>query len=242
MSTLYLIRHGQAGTRQLYDTLSDLGRAQARHLGDYFAAQRIEFAAVYSGALHRQIETAAQVHHAYSRIGFPIPDAVVDSCWNEFDLDEVYERLAPLVSADDPEFQRDYDEMREAVRRSQLDPHAEVHRRWRRCDVTIVRAWIEGRYPFSGESWSQFRERVTSPLERLRAYGRDDVIAVFTSATPVALWMAAALGIDEHRTMQLAAAQHNSAFTVLQLRPDGLRLSGFNHTPHLAGPGLRTYR
>ena len=67
MSLLYLIRHGQAGLRQRYDMLSDLGRTQARLLGEYLAAQKIGLRAVYSGALERQRETAAGILSAMTR-------------------------------------------------------------------------------------------------------------------------------------------------------------------------------
>jgi broad specificity phosphatase PhoE len=54
MTSLYLIRHGQAGPRQRYDELSTLGREQARRLGDHFALRRVRFDAVVSGTLNRQ--------------------------------------------------------------------------------------------------------------------------------------------------------------------------------------------
>ena len=60
MSVLYLIRHGQAGTRDDYDSLSEMGRVQARLLGEHFRAQGIQFAAAYSGSLARQKATAAE--------------------------------------------------------------------------------------------------------------------------------------------------------------------------------------
>ena len=39
MSALYLFRHAQAGPRHAYDTLSELGQAQARSLGEHLAAR-----------------------------------------------------------------------------------------------------------------------------------------------------------------------------------------------------------
>jgi len=59
MTTIYLIRHGQAsvGTDN-YDVLSKTGEAQANVLGQHLANTHIEFDAVYSGALKRQIDTA----------------------------------------------------------------------------------------------------------------------------------------------------------------------------------------
>jgi broad specificity phosphatase PhoE len=61
MSRLYLVRHGQAGTRKAYDSLSELGRRQARLLGEYFVSEKIHFTGAYCGALVRQEETAAEV-------------------------------------------------------------------------------------------------------------------------------------------------------------------------------------
>ncbi len=59
MSNVYFIRHGQAGTREVYDSLSELGRTQARLLGRYFVSQGLEFAAAYAGRLLRRQQTAA---------------------------------------------------------------------------------------------------------------------------------------------------------------------------------------
>ncbi len=61
MSNAYLVRHGQAGTRDEYDSLSGLGRRQARLLGEYLAGQGVVFAAAYAGGPVRQQQTAARV-------------------------------------------------------------------------------------------------------------------------------------------------------------------------------------
>ena len=73
MSTVYLVRHGQAGTRDAYDSLSELGERQARLLGEHFIAQRIRFADTYAGALARQQQTAEQIRAAYARRGGWLP-------------------------------------------------------------------------------------------------------------------------------------------------------------------------
>ena len=61
MTELILIRHGQANTgatdEASYDRLSDLGRRQARFLGEYLQNTG-GFERVVSGAMQRQIETA----------------------------------------------------------------------------------------------------------------------------------------------------------------------------------------
>ena len=104
MSVLYLIRHGQAGLRHDYDTLSDLGRTQARLLGEHPAAQQVRLSAVYSGALKRQRETAREVLGAMEAAGIAAPPAQIDEHWNEFDLDAVYAAIAPRLAAEDAEF------------------------------------------------------------------------------------------------------------------------------------------
>jgi broad specificity phosphatase PhoE len=55
MSVLTLVRHGQASLfADNYDELSELGRKQARHLGEFWARRRIDFDEVYCGPRMRQ--------------------------------------------------------------------------------------------------------------------------------------------------------------------------------------------
>lgn len=234
MSALYLLRHGQAGTRDHYDTLSEVGLKQSRLLGEYLAGQNTRFAAIYAGALERQRRTAEEVCRAYCRAGVPAPAIVEDPGWNEFDLTGVYQALAPHLSAENPEFRRDYERME--------GNRAEVDRRWTSCDMAVVRAWIEGRYPFEGESWRQFYGRITGRLDSLRRHGSGESIAVFTSATPMAIVVATALGLADGMTMKLAGVTYNSAITTLRVEPRDLTLFLFNGVPHLADPALRSFR
>src|SRR5579864_6752770 len=162
LSTVYLVRHGQAGTRDAYDSLSQLGERQARLLGEHFISQGIRFASAYAGALTRQQQTAEQIRTAYADAGVGFPTVRVDSGWDEFDLGRVYREIAPLLAAEDPEFLHEYDEMREQVRVSQGAHGARIHRRWMPCDTKVVEAWLSGRYQYSGETWDQFRERVAA--------------------------------------------------------------------------------
>jgi broad specificity phosphatase PhoE len=238
LSAVYLIRHGQAGLRHNYDTLSDLGRTQARLLGEYLAAQNLQFSAIYTGALTRQQETAAEVCAALERAGQPQPLIATAPGWNEFDLDEVYTALAPMMCADDPEFKQQYEELsRQIGNRDSV-----IHRAWTPADTAVVRAWVDGRYAFAGESWVAFQERIGAAFEALTAHGSGDAVAVFTSATPMAIAVGKALGLTGRHVMRLAGVTYNAAFTTLRVRPNDLMLFGFNGIPHLAEPGLRTFR
>ena len=231
---LYLVRHGQAGTRENYDSLSGLGQRQARLLGEYFAAQNIRFDAAYSGSLARQRATAEAA-------GLGI-DVAVDPGWNEFDLAHVYSEMAPRLHADDELFRREYEEMQRDVAESQGAHEAPVHRRWNDCDKKVMLAWLEGRYEYSGESWKAFHERVHAALTRLAGAGHEGNVIVFTSATPIGICAASTLQITDIRAMWLTGVLMNASFSTFRLRESEVRLFSFNNSAHLTEPSLRTFR
>lgn len=264
MTSIYFVRHGQAGTRDAYDSLSEVGRRQSRLLGEHFVSQRIVFAAAYSGTQTRQQQTAADVASAYQDAGVPFPNIAANSGWNEFDLDQIYREIAPQVSAEDPDFRRQFETMREQVRASCGAHDAEIHRRWTPCDVAMVAAWIRGRHAYSGESWDTFRQRVSActPVvehspngdkrpstaagigSHMEARPRERAtVVVFTSATPAAVWVGRALDIHDERVMQLAGVLHNASYSIVRQRSNThLQLFAFNAVPHLSAPELLTHR
>jgi broad specificity phosphatase PhoE len=238
MGYIYLIRHAQAGSRDNYDVLSDLGREQARLLGEHLSQQGIELEAVYAGGMRRQIHTAEIACEAMASRGVAVPDVTTDERWNEFSLISVYRAIAQRMIEESPEFERDYRDMQDAIRR---DPHT-TGGATGRCDAAIIRAWMADRYDdYKGESWSGFRERIQACGARLTGNGSSSAIAVFTSATPVAILAAAALGLSDERLLGVLGVIYNSGITVLRSREDDLRLFTFNSTPHL-GASQRTLR
>jgi broad specificity phosphatase PhoE len=238
LSSLYLIRHGQAGLRHEYDTLSELGRTQARLLGEYLVSQKVQFTAVYSGALARQRETAREVLSAFEKSDVGAPEIVVDPAWNEFDLDGVYQAIAPRLAADDPEFQTEH----QKLLRMLADEGSPAHRAWTLCDTLLVRAWVDARYEVPGESWQQFCERIRGCADTLNSFQAGQAVAVFSSATPIAVWVGMALGLSGRHIMRLAGVTYNSALTTLHVRNGDLALYSFNGTPHLLQSDLRTFR
>lgn len=242
MSNVYFIRHGQAGTRGAYDSLSELGRRQARLLGEHLVAQGVEFAAAYAGGLARQQQTAAGVASAYAEAGLAFPEPSIDAGWDEFDFHHVYKELAPLMCEEDEEFRREHEEMLAAASANADDHTADVHRVWRASDTKVMDAWVGGRYPYSGESWGQFIERVAACRLKVREAQPRENVAVFTSAVPTAIWTARALEASNVHIPRLAAVLLNTAYTVLQLREEETLLLTFNAVPHLHTPELRTRR
>jgi len=238
LGLIYLIRHAQAGSRDNYDVLSELGHEQARRLGQHLSEQGIELSAVYAGGMQRQRHTAEIACEAMATNGIAVPNMITDERWNEFSLITVYRAIAQRMIEEDAEFDRDYREMQDAIRR---DPHT-TGGATGRCDAAVVRAWMAARYDdYKGESWLAFRERIHASAARLTGNGSNSAIAVFTSATPVAILAAAALGLTDEKLLNILGVIYNSGITVLRSREDELRLFTFNSTPHL-GPSQRTLR
>ncbi|HMG33477.1 MAG TPA: histidine phosphatase family protein [Blastocatellia bacterium] len=238
MSYVYFIRHAQAGSRDNYDLLSDLGKQQARLLGQHMAEHGIDLDAVFCGDMRRQRETAEIATEELARSGHGPRDVTVDNRWNEFSLISVYRAIAGRMMAENPEFECDYKEMQDMVRR---DPHA-TGGATGRCDAAIIRAWIENRYPdYDGESWMAFKARVQACSRDLQLKEYPRAVAVFTSATPVAIQAAIALGIPDERLLSILGVIYNSSVTVIRSRDPEPRLFTFNATPHLK-PSQRTFR
>jgi broad specificity phosphatase PhoE len=233
-----MIRHGQAGLRHDYDTLSDIGHTQARLLGENLAAQKIRFTVAYSGALNRQRQTAYEVLSVMTAAGVETPELQIDEHWNEFDLDAVYQCIAPRLAADDADFRAEHKKLSRMLQ----EQDSPVHRTWTRCDTLVVRAWVEGKYDVDGESWEEFRRRVSMPVEALSRLSAEDSVAIFSSATPIAVWIGLALGLNGRHVLRLAGATYNTAITNIRAREDDLALFSFNGTAHLAEPHLRTFR
>ncbi|NCW65466.1 MAG: hypothetical protein EBW37_05480, partial [Rhodobacteraceae bacterium] len=95
MSVITFIRHGQANssatTEEGYDNLSDLGKTQARWLGEHLRHCKLTYDAVYTGTLDRQIDTEALLDL------YDSPDPIQDPRLNEF-------RYYDLIAAMEKQF------------------------------------------------------------------------------------------------------------------------------------------
>ena len=131
--------------------------------------------------------------------------------------------------------------MRQQLHASREEHDAGVHRRWLPCDTAVVNAWIRNDYPYTGESWQQFQKRVAACHSKMSS-SRNDNVAVFTSATPIAIWAGLALDIADERVMKIAGVLHNASLTIVQIRDEKLRLFMLNATPYLVSKDLRTFR
>lgn len=239
---ILLIRHGQAGTRTDYDTLSATGRVQARLLGQYLAGQQIQFSLALTGTLRRQQQTASGVLQALDEAGIERPELTIDAGWSEFDLDDVYQSIGPQLALIDSTFAQHWRKAQDQIAADGHDENSTINRRWNPADELVVRAWVQGKFPCSGESWLGFKDRIRDALSRLLGSRQEGTVAIFTSATPSAICTARALGAGDDVIFQLAGSKMNSAITELRARAGNVRLFAFNSVPHLPDASLRTQR
>ena len=98
MSTLYLVRHGQAsfGTDN-YDQLSPRAASKWKLLGQFFVESGEKIDRIYSGSLQRQRETADMIAAASASRS----QSSVDDAFDEYDSDIILRRFAASLSPEE---------------------------------------------------------------------------------------------------------------------------------------------
>jgi broad specificity phosphatase PhoE len=231
MSTLYLVRHGQAsfGTAN-YDQLSDVGREQVRLLGEFFAEAGEKIDRIYSGSLQRQRETAEIVARA---IGFQEP-ILIDEAFNEYDGDVILRHFAASLTPQELE-DAGWPSLKTDRRRFQFFLER------------AARAWVDARIEAEDMlPWHGFLGRITRSLQNImQREGRSKTLVLSTSGGVIGTVVAHVLGLSNHMGVELNWAVHNASITRLIYSADKVSLSMFNALPHLEREGRRqliTYR
>jgi broad specificity phosphatase PhoE len=240
MSTLVLIRHGQASFFEKdYDKLSAAGETQARLLGAYWAKRGVIFDEVYAGPRVRQRRTAELVGESYLQAGLSWPEPVIYADIDEHQVDQMLRQTLPELCERRPHIREHLDTFRQA--NTPLDRH----KTFQRLFEAFMKLWIEGEVePPSGiESWTAFRERVQRGINRILAgQRRGRKVAAFTSVGPIVVTLQLALGTPDWTTWQVGWRVRNCSLTEFVFTQDRFTLDGFNAIPHLDEPALWTYR
>lgn len=231
MSTILLIRHGQASFGEDdYDKLSALGIEQSRRLG-LALRQRLagrDALHVYAGAMRRHRETASACLEVMQQALQP---RAIEG-FNEFDHEDLIHRHAPHY-VDRARLQR---ELREA---------ADPARAFQQLFEGAMRRWVGGEFDADyTESWPMFQARCAQALERVVAdTPRDGVALVFTSGGPISSTCLRLLGLSALDGLRINWSLANASVTKLIAGGSGLSLSTLNDHAHLEGePDLLTYR
>lgn len=237
MSTLTLVRHGQARAFQKEsDVLSPLGKVQSRKLGEYWLRRQITFDEVYTGPLVRQMDTADLVATSFEEAGLAWPAKIVLDELGEYDSKGILGTLAPEIARRDPSFRS----LVESFERAESDRN----RHFQRMFEVVVLQWLEGKiHSADVEPWLTFRERVCRAIRRITQEGGGGRrIAVFTSGGPIGVAVQTALGAPDRSAIDVNWRVRNCSLTEFVFGGGRFSLDSFNATPHLDDPGLITYR
>jgi broad specificity phosphatase PhoE len=239
MSSLFLVRHGQASfLERNYDKLSAKGETQSRMLGEYWTALKLGFDRVYCGPKVRQRETARLVGEAYKSAGLPWPEPIVLPEFDEFQAEAVMERTLPELIESDSDIQR----MHQAFRDAQTRP--EQFKTFQQIFEVVIGRWADGKLPLEGvEPWADFSARVQRGLAKFPENGdRGQRIAIFSSGGPVGVAMQKALDLSTEATLKTAWMVRNCSYSEFLFSAGRFTLSSYNATPHFTDPEFLTHR
>jgi broad specificity phosphatase PhoE len=239
MSTLTLIRHGQAAAFDAdSDRLSPLGEVQSHKLAQYWIARGVAFDEVCSGTLVRQKRTAEIVHAAYAQAGLPWPELRIDASFDEYDGGGIVNILAPALAGKDFEFAK----LVKAAEAAARGP--ERNRHFQRMFEVVVAGWMSGALSSPEvEPWTTFSDRVRTGLREITSSGRSNRrVALFTSGGVVGVIVQTVLRAPGESALQLNWRMRNCSVTEFVFSRDRLSLDLFNATPHLDDPELQSFR
>lgn len=212
MSSLYLLRHGQASFgADDYDRLSALGLRQALSTGSSLAARDLHFDQIFCGPRRRHFDTAEALLAA-----LPI---MAESNRVEA-LDEFAEGGALLRSAQrrlggDARFQ-------DPAARTRL--YGEEIRRWAAGADDIAECTPVEPFVLGATAWLH---------ELLSQAGKGSRLLAVTSAGTIAVLVAEVLGLPRSRLADLLLVLDNAALSELVFQPGRVALRSFNSTHHL---------
>lgn len=218
MSTLFLVRHGQASFgSDNYDRLSPLGIQQANHLRDHFAENGVELHGICSGRLQRQRSTAEILAGASRQ---PVAVAI-SAAFDEYDAHRLMQHYAQMTGEPLQSLQGTT---------SRPDP-----RSFQQHLEKVSRAWVQDQVSAPDlESWKTFRARVGRGIDDITTQTpRSQNVAVATSAGVIGAAVAHVLGLEDVAALQLSYVVLNSAVTRIEFDGSRRTLASFNSTAHL---------
>jgi broad specificity phosphatase PhoE len=246
LSTLYLIRHGQASFGSAnYDVLSELGAEQARRLGAHFAGRGARIDACYAGPCQRQIDTARMFLHGAQQAGARYPEASQLDALDEYPAMALLARWLPRLAAESAELGSLMTAPAAPERQERLARAVEqIVQRWARGELEsgeLESGELEGD---ALESFAAFQGRVRRGLtDIMEREGRGKQVAVITSGGPIAMAMQMALGLADEVALRVAWVISNTGLSEFRYRDsERIALVRFNAVPHLPDHALLTYR
>ena len=209
MSTIFLIRHGQAsaGTHD-YDRLSELGQQQSRLLGEWWQRTGFNADAAFAGSLLRQRHTAELTLSAAGLDTHTHDLPLLD----EYDHHSVDQLFGDGIRSDMPDG-------------LSIEQYTDIMDRWRLAEaqrLNGLEAWRE----FSSRGW----QAVQQAHQLNGSHGR---FLLFTSGGIIATLLSQVLGLGFNATIDVIWRIRNASVTTLEYDGEHARLIDFNTIGHL---------
>lgn len=217
MTTIYLIRHGQAsiGTNN-YDVLSPMGQRQAGLLGSYFDKIQLRFDQVFTGTLERQKDTAAialphMCGYEQRHPGF-----------NEYQHSRIFEHYAPRLAKEN-----------DAVKA--ILNHGHNSKLTYSAFAALMNAWADDNSEQGElESWEQFNDRISSALtSTIDQFTDAENIAIFTSGGVICTILHMITDFPVNKIFEINWGIYNASITTLKVQNATFLISSYNNIPHL---------
>jgi broad specificity phosphatase PhoE len=236
MTTLYLIRHGQASFGdENYDRLSKRGFRQMKILGAHLMATGCQIDAIYSGPLERQKSSADEVIRHGRELGCQLPERVIRPDLSEYDYQAVLSSQLPDMVAADPSIE-------EKLKNIYTDGIA-----FQKVFEGAIVRWVSGQFDKPGvDTWADFLSNVHQALSDIASMHEDrGSVLVFTSGGVITASLQMALKLTGQRATKVGWQLVNASVTRFTCREKQLTLTGFNDIAHLEltqNKSLITYR
>jgi len=238
VSTITYIRHGQASLfADNYDNLSETGWQQAELLGNYFAEQDFQIDKIFLGPLKRHRQTLEGIHKGMAAKGKGINlEPILHEGLKEHKLPEILRHVTPALIQTNEEIQ--------AIAKQPTPTELEKKKVHFRLFEKVFLMWANGEIEglYNGyHSFPEFRAEANAALEDIKKNThKGESVIVVTSGGPVGATVADTLELPIKKMCEVSWEVINSSFTTYKLTKNNFRLIGFNATPHLEDPKLRT--
>ncbi len=211
-----MVRHGQAKqnatSEEDYDRLSELGRTQAKWVGEHFRNLQLSFDVIVTGTLTRQIDTQILMN-----IDTKIP-VVRDERFNEIRLYDLAGLIKRQFGIDFPEDELSFK---------------------RHLNLTFKK-WENGEILNPPETFENYKTRVSEGLNEIKDLG--EKILLVTSGGIIAMAIKHTLDLTTEALGNCLLASCNTGVTKLLHYDQSFIISQINALPHLETPERWTKR
>jgi len=218
MPEITLVRHGQAKQNATseadYDNLSELGRTQAKWVGEHFNKLDLSYDAIVTGTLNRQIDTQILMD-----IESKTP-VIRDERFNEIRLYDLADLIKMQFGIDFPDSELSFK---------------------KHLNFTFEK-WENGEILNPPETFENYKSRVSEGLDNIKDLG--EKILLVTSGGIIAMAIKHTLNLNTEALGNCLLASYNTGVTKLLYYDESFVISQMNALPHLETPDRwknRTY-